>query len=372
MDHLTIADNIVRLRHRKKITQEQLADFVGVTKASVSKWETGQSYPDIMMLPRLAAFFDVTVDDLLGYRPCLSKEQIQKLYQDLATDFTMHPFEEVMEKTNAYAKQYCSCYPFLFQICTLWLNHYTLADTQERQREILGNVLLLCGHIRKNCHEIRISSDTLFLQSFAFLHLGRAQDVICALEEICEPSRMLPQSRPLLIQAYQMTGDQEKAERFAQAGMYSDVMSLVTDAICYLSVHSRNPAVCDETITRIEQVAETYHLARLNPNTMASFSYQATLCYLTHGDVQKALSCADHFVKCVTELFAADQMQLHGDDYFDKMEEWFDETINGANAPRTRNAVLKDARQYFDAPVFAPLEKEPEFQRLKKILKELV
>ena len=60
MNALNLAENIIRLRHDKKITQEQLADFVGVTKASVSKWETKQSMPDILLLPQLTAFFDVT------------------------------------------------------------------------------------------------------------------------------------------------------------------------------------------------------------------------------------------------------------------------------------------------------------------------
>ena len=60
MNALNLAENIIRLCHDKKITQEQLADFVGVTKASVSKWETKQSMPDILLLPQLAAFFDVT------------------------------------------------------------------------------------------------------------------------------------------------------------------------------------------------------------------------------------------------------------------------------------------------------------------------
>lgn len=43
MQSLRIGENIVRLRHKKKITQEQLATFIGVTKASVSKWENGVS-----------------------------------------------------------------------------------------------------------------------------------------------------------------------------------------------------------------------------------------------------------------------------------------------------------------------------------------
>ena len=67
MNILNFSENIIKLRHKKGITQEELADFVGVTKASVSKWETKQSLPDIMLLPRLAAYFDVTVDELLGY-----------------------------------------------------------------------------------------------------------------------------------------------------------------------------------------------------------------------------------------------------------------------------------------------------------------
>lgn len=40
MSSFRFSDNIIKFRHKKKITQEQLADFIGVTKASVSKWET--------------------------------------------------------------------------------------------------------------------------------------------------------------------------------------------------------------------------------------------------------------------------------------------------------------------------------------------
>lgn len=74
MDELNLSENIVRLRHKKKLTQEGLADFLGVTKASVSKWENAQSMPDILLLPRLAAFFDVTIDELVGYKAQLSTE----------------------------------------------------------------------------------------------------------------------------------------------------------------------------------------------------------------------------------------------------------------------------------------------------------
>lgn len=87
MHGLNIAENIIRLCHDRKITQKDLADFIGVTKASVSKWESGRSIPDVLLLPRIAAFFDVTVDELMGYEAKLSREQIQKIYSDLCKGF---------------------------------------------------------------------------------------------------------------------------------------------------------------------------------------------------------------------------------------------------------------------------------------------
>ena len=62
----SIGGRIAELRKNKKMTQEELANIVGVSAQSVSKWETSQSMPDIMLLPTLASAFDVTVNDLFS------------------------------------------------------------------------------------------------------------------------------------------------------------------------------------------------------------------------------------------------------------------------------------------------------------------
>lgn len=56
MNELHIANIILTKRREKGVTQEELATYIGVSKASVSKWENGQSYPDITFLPQLAAY----------------------------------------------------------------------------------------------------------------------------------------------------------------------------------------------------------------------------------------------------------------------------------------------------------------------------
>lgn len=60
---------IARLRRQRGISQQQLAERMGVAFQTVSKWETGATMPDIAMLPELAAYFQVSVDQLLGLQP---------------------------------------------------------------------------------------------------------------------------------------------------------------------------------------------------------------------------------------------------------------------------------------------------------------
>lgn len=75
MNQIPLAERIRAERCRGGYTQEELARRLGVTKAAVSKWECGQSAPDITLLPKLASLFSVTLDDLLGYEPLASFEK---------------------------------------------------------------------------------------------------------------------------------------------------------------------------------------------------------------------------------------------------------------------------------------------------------
>ena len=57
-----------------------------------------QSYPDIELLPVLASFFDCTVDELLGYEPQLSREEVQALYAKLSAEFVSQPLNKYIKK----------------------------------------------------------------------------------------------------------------------------------------------------------------------------------------------------------------------------------------------------------------------------------
>ena len=77
-----MAENLTHLRRSKGITQEKLVDFLGISKASVSKWETGQSLPDIAQLPRNPQMVLSTLaQDLANpvFAPLFDNPEYQKL-----------------------------------------------------------------------------------------------------------------------------------------------------------------------------------------------------------------------------------------------------------------------------------------------------
>ena len=64
---MELGSNIKQLRKLKGLRQEQLAEAMGVSTASVSKWETNQSFPELTLLAELADFFEVSIDTLIGH-----------------------------------------------------------------------------------------------------------------------------------------------------------------------------------------------------------------------------------------------------------------------------------------------------------------
>lgn len=74
--NIKLAENLQLLRKEKGITQEALALVFNVTPQSISKWELGLSCPDITLLPEIAEYYSVTIDELMGYKPSSSINDI--------------------------------------------------------------------------------------------------------------------------------------------------------------------------------------------------------------------------------------------------------------------------------------------------------
>ena len=125
---LGLSDNLRRLRRERELSQEQLAEALGVSVPSVSRWETGATYPDVEMLPTLAGFFDVTVDELLGVSGALKNDRIQKYWAEFErADNTENKITILRRAWAEFPREW----EFAYNLC----REYSRNDSVDRGRD---------------------------------------------------------------------------------------------------------------------------------------------------------------------------------------------------------------------------------------------
>ncbi len=79
---LKLGENLKKFRLNRELTQEQLADVLGVSAQAVSRWENGTTYPDITLLPAIASYFDISIDEILGFDTARKEEKIKAILKE--------------------------------------------------------------------------------------------------------------------------------------------------------------------------------------------------------------------------------------------------------------------------------------------------
>jgi len=368
MYKLHFAENLTRLRKEKQLTQEQLADFCEVTKASVSKWETAQTMPDVLMLPKLAAYFGVTIDELLGYEPYLSKEQILKIYKELANDFATEPFDVAMKRCREYVKKYYSCYEFLKTIVHLWLAHEVVAG--ENRMEMLREAKELCIHILNNCRTVSLCNDVIFLQSILDLLLGQPDETIEALEEMNNPLRLSIQSEEVLLSAYIEKGMLDKGNDFAQVSMYFHVLMLISISCRFLEIHKGNLEKCEETKRRIDEMIGLYNVEQINFHYVTEYVYRMAKVYAYHNEKRKTVEELSRYVSIFERVLRGEISYLQSDGYMDRLHIWFEESALTGGFPREKGTIYEAVVHALEAPEFDLLKSFESFLTLQARVKD--
>lgn len=206
MKEINLGRILVENRHKRGITQDELAAYMGVSKAAVSKWETGMTYPDITLLPQLATYFNISIDELIGYEPQMTKEQIRVLCRKLATDFSTLPIEKVREQCQEITKKYFSCFPLLYQIGSLYVNYSPLVENKATAKEMLEDASRLFERVKSETDNVDLAKQALNMEALCQLTLGNPSEVLNLLGE---PDFSMTSTEPLLASAYHFLGNKK-------------------------------------------------------------------------------------------------------------------------------------------------------------------
>lgn len=131
---MKINEIIKERRQAKKLTQEQIATYLGISTPAVNKWEKGTSYPDITLLPALARVLDTDVNTLLSFKEELTNNEITLFLNELSKLAETDGFEVMYTAAIEKIKDYPTCYPLILNIALLLDGAVVLYRTKQKDR----------------------------------------------------------------------------------------------------------------------------------------------------------------------------------------------------------------------------------------------
>ncbi|MBU3104944.1 helix-turn-helix domain-containing protein [Clostridium gasigenes] len=196
MEKLQIGKVIYSLRKEKGVTQGELAEFIGISAAAVSKWEGGSSYPDITLLTIIATFFNVTIDRLLNFKIELSDEEVMKIYSECEAVFSSKDNLEIaIETSKNKLFKHQNNYLLKLRIGFLFFAYSWKADDEEKDKEMSRYAIKLLEDVSVNCNKSELVEAALFQLGGIYAELKEYDKAIEALNKIhknqCDPNDIL-------------------------------------------------------------------------------------------------------------------------------------------------------------------------------------
>lgn len=171
---MSIGTTIKKLRRGRNMTQEQLAEYLGITANAVSQWECDRTAPDITQLPLLAYIFDVTTDEILGVDSRKYEEELRAILAEEQPLYGAGDFKAAAQILRKGLNKYPRSYQLMAR----------LAHVLGCQGGFDGEVTALCEKIIAECtdNEIRDSA----YQDLIFNHRnnGRREEAIAAAKQL--------------------------------------------------------------------------------------------------------------------------------------------------------------------------------------------
>ncbi len=178
---IRIGENIKRLRKAKSVTQEQIAEVLGISVTAVSKWERNETYPDITLLFPLAHYFEVTLDELMGYDEEKIQTEIAKTLEDYRSIWLTEP-----EKARKLIKKAYKEYPddYLVMHYYMWNLAGDMADNNpETLLAHKEEFLTICDRILNGCTEETVRLNAWNMKAKLLHAEGRTGEALAIYEE---------------------------------------------------------------------------------------------------------------------------------------------------------------------------------------------
>ncbi len=264
------SSNLKKFRQQKNYTQEQVANILGVSSHTVSRWECGTTFPDVLLLPEIARLYCVTTDDLFKE----STVAYENYAQRLASVFELtHEPEDFMRANSEFKKLLKNN---ALTDCDMWsygIIHYFMMNYCKEKAFFWFDKVLENGKDEFAYWKTRIQKMKLCSQ------LGEDEENIKKQKDIVEKNPENVNERCLLLAAYIFANKYEEA--------YSEFKMAITLFPNEWELYIHGGDIC-KRLKRYEEAFEYWEKAEALGTTFMDGKYAKASCYEDLGQYDKA------------------------------------------------------------------------------------
>lgn len=226
---------IRKLRKEQNLTQEQVANYLGVTAPAVNKWENGVSYPDITILAPLARVLKTNVDTLLSFKEELTDKEINDFISEICKDVSKEGYINTFIKASNKIKEYPTCDKLILNLAQV-LNGYLLMGMEEvEDKEKYQRQIVAWFESVTFSSNAEISKMAIISLSQNYITQGDYEEAQKLLDQIPEVGF---DKRMTQVNLYRKQGDYEKAFEVQETMLYQNVNAVTSSLIQLITLLS--------------------------------------------------------------------------------------------------------------------------------------
>ena len=187
---MSIGSTIKKLRRERDMTQEQLAEYLGITANAISQWECGRTMPDISQLPILANLFEVTSDYLLEIDISQKHTAIENIRRDAWALCNSGDKEGAVALIRNALADYPNSFIMMSDLVIfLYQRGFHQECEKEKRLSLCTEASELIDKILSGCNDIKICGNVTELACSIFPAIGRKNDAIALINNILDISK---------------------------------------------------------------------------------------------------------------------------------------------------------------------------------------
>ena len=240
---LYIGQNLKNFRKARNLTQEEVARHLGISFQSISKWERNDGYPDITMLPVLAHYYGVTIDELIGMNELESAQALEEINKQWEENRSNNNHSANVQLMRDALKLYPNNALLLVQLSA---SLERLDGTESEKQEYLRQSIEVQEQIISYCDDSEVRGAVLFNIAHSYYRYGDYDKALAYAEKL--PNAYKSRENALVL----ILADEARKNAVAKAALEPLMWSLALH-LKTLSETENNPAY-NEKISQIRSI----------------------------------------------------------------------------------------------------------------------